>query len=68
MAKHEPFGAKLKALRKKAKLTIDKVAADTGVSVRMLRAYEQGENSPKDYVKVALCNYYNVSVAEIFFA
>lgn len=68
MLKHKSFGEKLKRLRRDAKLKIERVAADTGISVRALRTYEQGANAPKDDAKIILCDYYGVSVADIFFS
>lgn len=68
MTKRKGFGAKLKSLRKAQKLSIDEAARDVGVSVRMLRAYEQEQNTPKDDVKKALCDYYGQGVESIFFS
>lgn len=67
MEANKNFGAKLKELRREKHLSIEKVAADIGVTVRTMRAYERGDNSPKDDTKAKLCNYYNVGVTEIFF-
>lgn len=61
------FAVRLKELRKNAKLKIEQVAADTGMTVRALRSYETGNRTPKDDTKMTLCNYYGVKVGEIFF-
>ena len=43
------------------------VAADIGISVSALAMYETGQRNPRDDVKLALANYYGVSVASLFF-
>lgn len=43
------------------------VASDVGISVSALAMYEAGQRNPRDDVKLALANYYGVSVASLFF-
>lgn len=43
------------------------VASNVGISVSALAMYESGQRNPRDDVKLALANYYGVSVASIFF-
>lgn len=56
---------KLKALRGDKSITM--VAAAVGVSASALSMYEGGKRVPRDEVKIALSNYYGVSVGELFF-
>lgn len=44
------------------------VAADVGISVSSLTAYENGTRVPRDDIKCALAKYYGLSVGELFFA
>ena len=58
-------GQKLVALRgNKSQAT---VASDIGISISALAMYESGQRNPRDDVKLALANYYGVSVAYLFF-
>lgn len=59
------YSEKLKALRGNRSMTA--VAAAVGVSASALSMYECGKRVPRDEVKIALSNYYNVSVGELFF-
>ena len=43
------------------------VASDIGISVSALAMYENGQRNPRDDIKLALANYYGVSVASLFF-
>lgn len=43
------------------------VASDIGISISALAMYESGQRNPRDDVKLALANYYGVSVAYLFF-
>jgi DNA-binding XRE family transcriptional regulator len=45
----------------------EEVAAATGISVSALAMYELGQRNPRDEVKCALADYFNVPVAYIFF-
>lgn len=57
--------------KKLVKLRGDKsqaaVASDIGISVSALAMYENGQRNPRDDIKLALANYYGVSVASLFF-
>lgn len=46
----------------------EEVAAALGVSLSALAMYETGERIPRDEIKIALANYYNKSVSDIFFS
>lgn len=43
------------------------VASAVGISPSALSMYETGDRTPRDEVKVALCNYYHISVQELFY-
>lgn len=59
------IGEKLTKLRgNKSQAT---VAKDIGISTSALGMYEQGRRIPRDEVKIKIANYYNVSVAYIFY-
>lgn len=55
----------LKKLR--GKKSIDEVSSETGITVRSLRAYEQGYRVPSDKNKIVLSKYYKKSIEDIFF-
>lgn len=59
------MGKKLKVLRGTA--SADVVSKALKISRSALFMYERGERVPRDEVKVRIANYYNCSVAEIFF-
>lgn len=59
------IGERLKNIR--GDVRREKVAAAVGVSVSALAMYESGKRVPRDEVKVALSNYYGVSVLDLFF-
>lgn len=56
---------KLVALR--GNRTIEKVASDIGISKSALSMYENGNRIPKDEIKLKLANYYDQSIAFLFF-
>lgn len=58
-------GDRLTALRGETRREV--VAATVGISVAALCAYERGTRTPKDPVKLALAEYYGVSVGWLFF-
>ena len=60
------IGLKLRELR--GDKTQDEVAKGIGVSVSAIAMYERGERIPRDEIKVSLSNYYEVPIADIFFA
>ena len=43
------------------------VAEAVGITQAALSMYERGERVPRDNVKIKLANYYDVSVAALFF-
>ena len=47
--------------------TQETVAKDLNLSVSAIGMYERGERIPRDAIKIALAEYYGVSVGEIFF-
>lgn len=59
-------GEKLRRLR--GKRTQQEVAEAIGVTAMAICQYESGERSPRDSVKIALANYYNTTVEELFFS
>lgn len=58
-------GKKLEELRGNRSRAV--VASDVGISESALAMYEAGQRNPRDDVKLALANYYGVSVASLFF-
>ena len=60
-------GQKLKTLREKNGKTLEEVANDLGVTVSSYRKYEAGIRTPRDELKERIANYFNRSVAFIFF-
>ncbi len=61
----ERNGQRLLELR--GEKTRETVASAVGISVSALAMYESGQRNPRDDVKLALANYYNVSVGSLFF-
>lgn len=59
------IGKKLRKLR--GLQTATGVAREIGISTSALLAYEAGTRTPRDEIKKALCKFYRVTVAEIFF-
>ena len=59
------IGKRLIDLR--GKRTQNEVASALGISVSALGMYERGERMPRDEVKLAIANYYDVTVQSIFF-
>lgn len=60
------MGQILRKLRGKRSVQI--VADAVGISPSAVRMYEAGERIPRDTVKLALAEYYQTSVASIFFS
>lgn len=60
------MGQILRKLRGKRSVQI--VADAVGISPSAVRMYEAGERIPRDSVKMALAEYYQISVASIFFS
>ena len=58
------IGEKLRELR--GNRTINAVSEAIGISPSALTMYEIGARTPRDEIKIRICNYYGVSV-EIFF-
>lgn len=59
---------KLKTLRATVAKTQQEVADALGISRSALNAYELGQRTPRDEVKLKIANYYGVSVESIFFS
>lgn len=60
------IGNKLRDLR--GEMTLEKVAADLGISVSALNMYELGNRIPRDEIKIKIADYYKTSVDSLFFA
>lgn len=60
-------GQKIKTLREKNGKTLEEVAMDLGITVSSYRKYEAGIRIPRDELKEKIANYFNRSVAFIFF-
>lgn len=61
-------GKKLRQLRKNKGKTMREVAIAVNIAPSTIGMYERGKRRAEDEYKVRLCNYYNVTVEEIFFA
>lgn len=61
-------GEKLKNLRKRANETIAEAAESVGVSIASWSAYERGEKTPRDEIKMLISEHYATPVCDIFFA
>ena len=61
----EKIGKKLIELR--GDKSREQVAVDLGISYPSIVSYENGERVPRDEIKIKIANYYNTSVATIFF-
>ena len=62
------IGETLVELRQKKNKTVAEVASDLGITPSALSNYENGIRVPRDSIKIRIANYYNRSVATIFFA
>lgn len=62
------IGEMLTALRIKKGKTLAEVATDLDITPSALSNYENGIRIPRDSIKIRIANYYNKSVATIFFA
>lgn len=60
------IGAKLRSLRGETPRPV--VAEAVGVSVSALQMYENGARIPRDQTKMALANFYQTTVEDIFFS
>lgn len=67
MPDSKEIGDRLRLLRSKKKKTIAEVANVLGIAPSTLTAYELGERTPRDGIKVRIANYYGRSVGSIFF-
>lgn len=47
--------------------TRQEVASAVGISLSALSMYETGQRVPRDEIKVALANYYGLTVQELFY-
>lgn len=61
------IGKRIKALRKKEKLTRKELANMVGVEETAISNYENGIRVPKDVTKIKLASALNSTVTEIFF-
>ena len=61
------IGKRLTALRKNLGQSRAYVARKIGVSYSAMVTYEKSIHIPGDRVKIALANYYGVTVEELFF-
>lgn len=61
------IGEKLRALREKRSLTLDDVARDLELTRQAIYNYESDTRIPRDEIKIKICQYYGVSVENIFF-
>ena len=61
----EKIGKKLIELR--GDKSREQVAVDLGISYPSIVSYENGGRVPRDEIKIKIANYYNTSVATIFF-
>ena len=60
------IGKRLRALR--GDRTLQRVSDDTGLGVSALSMYEIGQRMPRDEAKIALADYYGMSIDALFFA
>lgn len=60
------IGKKLIELR--GERSQETVAKDLNISTSAIGMYERGERIPRDEIKIALADYYGLSVQDIFFA
>lgn len=65
MSQSNIIGEKLRKLR--GERSSSEVSEALGISRSALSMYENGNRIPRDEVKVAIANYYNVPVQDIFF-
>ena len=59
-------GKRLRELR--GGKTLQAVSDETGLGVSALTMYELGQRTPRDEAKIALADYYGVSIEDLFFA
>lgn len=62
----EAIGLKLRSLR--GNRPQNEVADAVGVTCMAISYYEKGKRVPRDAIKIALAEYYKVSVESIFFS
>lgn len=67
MPDSKEIGDRLRSLRSKREKTIAEVANALGIAPSTLTAYELGDRTPRDEIKVKIANYYGRSVGSIFF-
>lgn len=65
MFDRKAVGERLKVLR--GTKTLKQVAVDLNVSEMAISLWERGERIPNDDMKIKIAQYYNQSVAHIFF-
>lgn len=62
------IGDTLKELRQKKGKTLEEASCDLDITPSALSNYENGIRIPRDTIKIRIAEYYNRSVATIFFA
>lgn len=60
-----PYGKRLTRLR--GEKTQEEVAKSIGIATSTLGMYETEQRVPRDYIKIALAEYYHTTVQEVFF-
>jgi transcriptional regulator with XRE-family HTH domain len=65
IAKRQTIAKRLVKLRKNR--TQKEIADSVNISVSALAMYESGKRIPRDEVKAAIAEYYNVSIEALFF-
>lgn len=56
-----------KLIQLRGNRTQSEVARAVGISISALAMYERGERVPRDPIKIALANYYDTPIGDIFF-
>ncbi len=62
------IGKKLKKARTEKGETLEYVSDCCNISKSALAMYETGKRTPRDSVKIALANHFNLTVEYLFFA
>ena len=63
----EQIGERLRDLRDKCNKSLARVSGEVGISASALGMYERGKRMPRDVAKIALANYYHVSLETLFY-
>lgn len=62
------IGATLRSLRNAKGVSLTTAAKDLEISATALSCYEHGTRIPRDKVKIRIADYYERSIAAIFYA